>query len=58
MQRVTITIEDELLEPVDALMRLRGYDSRSEAVRDIIRDLTGSSRSALGNRQAGADICV
>lgn len=38
MQRVTITIEDDLLTAVDALMQQRGYGSRSEAVRDIIRE--------------------
>ena len=44
MQRVTITIEDELLEAVDALMRQRGYDSRSEAMRDIIRERISRER--------------
>ncbi|HWA79130.1 MAG TPA: nickel-responsive transcriptional regulator NikR [Acetobacteraceae bacterium] len=37
MERVTITIDDELLQMVDALMQRRGYASRSEAVRDMIR---------------------
>ena len=37
MQRITITIEDALLEGLDALMRRRGYASRSEAVRDLLR---------------------
>jgi CopG family nickel-responsive transcriptional regulator len=37
MQRITITIEDELLATVDALARRRHYASRSEAVRDLIR---------------------
>ena len=38
MQRITITIDDDLLEAVDALMTQRGYASRSEAFRDIVRD--------------------
>ena len=38
MQRVTITIEEELLATVDAVMHRRGYASRSEALRDMIRD--------------------
>lgn len=38
MQRVTITIEEELLATVDAVMQRRGYASRSEAVRDMIRE--------------------
>ena len=38
MQRITITIDDELIAVVDALMEARGYTSRSEAFRDIIRE--------------------
>lgn len=38
MQRITITIDDDLLTVVDALMEKRGYTSRSEAIRDIVRD--------------------
>ena len=38
MQRITITIDDDLLRSVDELCEQRGYGSRSEAVRDIVRD--------------------
>jgi CopG family transcriptional regulator, nickel-responsive regulator len=37
MQRITITLEDELLAQVDALAVQRGYASRSEAMRDLLR---------------------
>lgn len=37
MQRVTITIEDELLAELDALVARRGYQNRSEALRDLTR---------------------
>ncbi len=37
MQRVTITMEDELLSEVDALAARRGYQNRSEAMRDLAR---------------------
>jgi CopG family nickel-responsive transcriptional regulator len=37
MQRVTITIEDELLAEVDALVVRHGYQNRSEAMRDLAR---------------------
>ena len=37
MQRITITIDDDLLETLDALSEKRGYQSRSEALRDIVR---------------------
>ena len=39
MQRVTITIDNDLLAAVDGLIDRRGYSSRSEAFRDIVRDL-------------------
>jgi CopG family nickel-responsive transcriptional regulator len=44
MQRITITIDDELLEAVDDLMARRGYNSRSEAMRDIIREKVDRER--------------
>ena len=37
MQRVTVTMEDELLAGLDALVARRGYGSRSEALRDLAR---------------------
>lgn len=37
MQRLTITIDDDLLAEVDAFMERRGYDNRSEAFRDLLR---------------------
>ncbi|WP_108662762.1 nickel-responsive transcriptional regulator NikR [Acuticoccus kandeliae] len=37
MQRVTVTIDEALLAEVDRLCGQRGYQSRSEALRDIIR---------------------
>jgi CopG family nickel-responsive transcriptional regulator len=46
MRRVTITIEDDLLAAIDALMQRRHYASRSEAVRDMVR--------AAADRDAGA----
>ena len=37
MQRVTITLDDDLLETLDGLSQRRGYNNRSEAIRDILR---------------------
>jgi CopG family transcriptional regulator, nickel-responsive regulator len=37
MQRITITIEDELLAEIDAAAEARGYQSRSEIIRDLAR---------------------
>lgn len=37
MQRVTITIDDELAAELDRFMEKRGYANRSEAIRDLAR---------------------
>jgi len=37
MQRITITVDDDLMEDLDALIALKGYANRSEAVRDLVR---------------------
>ncbi|MDZ4759831.1 MAG: nickel-responsive transcriptional regulator NikR [Alphaproteobacteria bacterium] len=44
MQRVTISIDDALAHDFDTLVRQRGYQSRSEAVRDVLRDALGHFR--------------
>ncbi|MFO1153337.1 MAG: nickel-responsive transcriptional regulator NikR [Rhodospirillales bacterium] len=38
MQRITITIDDDLAGQFDQLMQRRGYSNRSEAFRDLLRD--------------------
>ncbi|MBS0472747.1 MAG: ribbon-helix-helix protein, CopG family [Proteobacteria bacterium] len=37
MQRITIVLGDELAAAVDDLVAHRGYQSRSEAIRDLAR---------------------
>ena len=37
MEHITITIDDDLLATVDALAGARGYPSRSEAIRELLR---------------------
>ena len=37
MQRVTITIDDELMTELDRIITARGYQNRSEAIRDLAR---------------------
>jgi len=43
MQRVTIALDNELMAEIDRLMKARGYQNRSEAIRDLTR---------AGSRQA------
>lgn len=55
MQRVTLTIDDDLLDAVDALAQRRGYGSRSEAVRDLLRGALGHQDRA-GTEEACATL--
>ena len=48
MQRITITIDEDLLEATDALMRRRGYESRSEALREVLRSHLRDERAEDG----------
>jgi len=38
LSRVGISLEDDLLEQFDELIKDKGYSNRSEAIRDLIRD--------------------
>jgi len=49
MQRVTITLDNDLSEEVDQLVIKNGYQNRSEAIRDFVR---------LGIQQAKQDAGV
>ena len=46
MQRVTISLDDDLATRFDAIVRDRAYASRSEAVRDLVRQRVDSERLA------------
>ncbi len=37
MQRITITVDDDLMADLDRLIAARGYQNRSEAIRDLAR---------------------
>ena len=55
MQRVTITIDDELAAELDRYMAKRGYANRSEVIRDLAR--SGLQQAAMqidGGRQCVA----
>ena len=42
MQRFTISLDDALAQQFDELIAAKGYENRSEAVRDLIRTRLGS----------------
>jgi CopG family nickel-responsive transcriptional regulator len=37
MERITISVDEMLAKEFDALIKKRGYASRSEAMRDLLR---------------------
>jgi len=54
MQRVTITLDDDLMAELDSWIAARGYQNRSEA----IRDLTRAGLQQMSFRQDDAQNCV
>jgi len=48
MERLTITIDDDLLGEVDAFITRRGYANRSEAFRDLLRSGLAQADSETG----------
>ena len=56
MQRITLSVDDELVATLDRHMKARRYASRSEALRDILRE--AQARERLRPRPTGDDFCV
>ncbi|KUO39330.1 MAG: hypothetical protein AVW06_04155 [Hadesarchaea archaeon DG-33-1] len=54
--RVSLTLPKDLLDELDGALKAQGYASRSEAVRDALRDFLASYRwrRELGGEQLGA----
>lgn len=51
MQRITITLDDDLMDELDALIVARGYQNRSEAIRDLTR--AGMQQAAQEQGKSG-----
>lgn len=57
MQRITITVDDDLLDQFDRFLADKGYENRSEGFRDLIRDRL--AKRSLDQAEAGACVaCV
>src|ERR1700742_3939432 len=54
MQRLTITIDDDLVAEMDEFISERGYANRSEAIRDLVR----SGLQQLNAETAGSRNCI
>lgn len=48
MQRVTVSLEEPLADAFDELAKARGYQNRSEAVRDLMRQAVEARRLEKG----------
>ena len=51
MQRVTIALDNELMGEIDRLMKVRGYQNRSEAIRDLARAGIRQANETAGTTQ-------
>jgi CopG family nickel-responsive transcriptional regulator len=46
VQRLTISLDDNIAAAIDAFMEKQGYSNRSEAIRDLVRDALVRSEGA------------
>lgn len=46
MRRITITLDDDLVEQFETFLKQQGYQNRSEAFRDLVRERLVSERLA------------
>ena len=53
MQRITLSIDDDLARALDSHMKKHRYTSRSEALRDILREV--QARERLEGKQSAKD---
>ncbi len=58
IDRFTVSLDTELLAAFDRHLAARGYENRSEAIRDMIRDLLVTSRLQQGNEPVAAVLTV
>lgn len=57
MQRVTISLEEDVAAAFDQLLQAQGYQSRSEAMRDLIRrEVDARSLQEVGDRPCVANL--
>lgn len=58
MQRVTMTFDDALMDDIDRFMAGRGYQNRSEAIRDLARAGLQQQREEQAGQITQAEPCV
>jgi CopG family nickel-responsive transcriptional regulator len=58
MQRITITVDDELVAALDRVIAACGYQNRSEAIRDLARAGIAQLQEQSDNPQSGVAALV
>ena len=58
MQRITITVDDELMAALDCVIAASGYQNRSEAIRDLARAGIAQMQEQRNDAQAGVAALV
>jgi CopG family nickel-responsive transcriptional regulator len=58
IERIGVSLEKELLSAFDKLMAKQSYQSRSEAIRDLIRQQLNAERLSNPEAKAVAAVCM
>jgi len=58
MQRITLSIDDDLVAALDRHMKTHRYASRSEALRDILRGVAAAQRLDQDADRKGDGFCI
>lgn len=58
VERIGISLDNELLSAFDTLIEQRGYQSRSEAIRNLIRQQLSSEQLSNPKTEAVAAVCL
>jgi CopG family nickel-responsive transcriptional regulator len=58
VERIGVSLEKKLLADFDKLIAKQGYQSRSEAIRDLIRGQLSSEKLSNPKAQAVAAVCL
>lgn len=58
LERIGISLEDSLLKQFDRLIERRGYQNRSEAIRDLIRDQLVQEQWSERDKDEGEKVAV
>src|SRR3989339_1122190 len=56
--RFGVSVEESLVEKFEKLIRRKGYTNRSEAIRDMIRNLLAAQAAERGQEMVGAILII